>query len=54
MKQTLLVGILLVICNVCICININLSKTVAEDLLPCEKISKMVFIETDWSQSIRE
>ena len=33
--------------SVCICIDINLSKLVADNLLQCEKIKEMMFIETD-------
>ena len=42
MKQTFLVRI----CsdNICICIDINLSKAVADDLLLCEKIQKYCLV----------
>ena len=54
MTQTYLLNIFLVIDNICIFIDINLPKTVANDLLQCHKIEKMVFIEIDRSQSIFE
>ena len=49
-----LVKIFLVICSIWIYIYINLLKTVADDLLQCEKIEKMVFMEIDQSESIHE
>ena len=44
---TFLVKMFLVSRSICICIDINLSKTVADDLLQYEKNWKMVFIEID-------
>ena len=40
MTKTYLVKIFLVIYSIYICIDINLSKIVADDLLCCEKIEK--------------
>ena len=42
---------ILTVYRICICNDINLSKIVADDLLQCEKIENMVFIETDWSKA---
>ena len=40
MTQTFLVKIFLVLYSICFCIDIDLSKTIADDLLQCEEIEK--------------
>ena len=43
MTHTLLVKICLIFYSICICIGITLSKTVADDLLECEKLKNGVY-----------
>ena len=40
MTHTFLVKICLIFYSICICIDITSSKTIADDLLQCEKIEK--------------
>ena len=40
MTQTFLVKLFLVVYSIVICIDINLSKTVADDQLQCENVKK--------------
>ena len=45
MTHTFLVKICSIFYSICICIDITLSKTVADDLLQCEKIEKWCLLK---------
>ena len=52
MTHTLLVKFCLIFSSICICIDITLSKTVADDLLQYEKIGKWCLIKLTGCKAI--